>query len=137
MTIHCRNCDEEITFDDHHISDSGKKIPLDVDTEEPHSCDGYSRSIYCNLCEAEITFDDEHISERTGKKIPLDIETGETHDCPVWKAQNRKYRQCRKCAATIYFDSSYKSKNNIFIPLDKDTGVPHQCADEGSGAGGF
>ena len=39
MPLQCYRCDEEITFDDEHISDfSGKHIPLDPDTMEPHDC---------------------------------------------------------------------------------------------------
>ena len=39
ILLYCRYCDEEITFDDDHVSEySGKKIPLDVDTMEPHDC---------------------------------------------------------------------------------------------------
>lgn len=38
--IPCRYCDGDIYFDDDHISDSGKKIPMDAETEEPHSCPG-------------------------------------------------------------------------------------------------
>jgi hypothetical protein len=39
MSLLCRLCGEPIKFDDKHISErTGKKIPLDVDTEEPHDC---------------------------------------------------------------------------------------------------
>ena len=38
-TILCRQCGQPITFDDKHISQrTGKKIPLDVETNEPHDC---------------------------------------------------------------------------------------------------
>ena len=34
-----RQCGQPITFDDKRVSQwTGKKIPLDVDTEEPHDC---------------------------------------------------------------------------------------------------
>jgi hypothetical protein len=131
MVIYCRNCDEEITFDNYHRSESGKNIPLDVDSNEPHSCSDYSGSIYCHLCNAEITFDDEHISEKTGKNIPIDIDTGDPHDCPVWKTQHRKYYNCNKgCGSQIYFDKSHMSKNNKYIPLDKATGQAHSCGED-------
>ena len=36
MTLYCNLCDEPIKFDDDHISEkTGKRIPLDVDTDEP------------------------------------------------------------------------------------------------------
>jgi hypothetical protein len=78
----------------------------------------------------------------------LDIDTDEPHDCPVWKNgqqqqqqqqspqqgqmqqqhQERRYYQCRKgCGQEIYFDADNKSQSGKFIPLDKDTGLPHQC----------
>ncbi|MGH9877426.1 MAG: hypothetical protein ACRD5H_07290 [Nitrososphaerales archaeon] len=36
--IECKFCGDDIYFDDDHISDSGKKIPLDHVTGEPHDC---------------------------------------------------------------------------------------------------
>jgi hypothetical protein len=37
--ISCRQCNQPITFDNKHVSQrSSKKIPLDVDTNEPHDC---------------------------------------------------------------------------------------------------
>jgi hypothetical protein len=97
-------------------------------------------SIVCRLCNQPITFDNKHISQRTGKKIPLDVETNEPHDCPVRRDQpqqqqgqqsqqmQRRYYQCRKgCGQEIYFDANSKSQSGKFIPLDKDTGLPHKC----------
>jgi len=92
-------------------------------------------TLYCNLCDEPIKFDDEHISERTGKKIPLDLETDEPHGYPVWRTQQeqsrqnqRRYYSCRKgCGQFIYFDSNTKSQSGKWIPLDKQTGLPHQC----------
>jgi hypothetical protein len=38
-TILCNRCQKPITFDSKHVSQrTGKKIPLDVDTKEPHDC---------------------------------------------------------------------------------------------------
>jgi hypothetical protein len=31
------------------------------------------------------------------------------------------------CGQEIYFDANNKSQSGKFIPLDKDTGLPHQC----------
>jgi hypothetical protein len=97
-------------------------------------------SLSCKLRGEPIKFDDKHISERTGKKIPLDIETNEPHDCPVRRdqpqqqqqqqvqAQQRRYLQCNKgCGNEIYFDANNKSQSGKWIPLDKQTGLPHQC----------
>ena len=114
-------------------------------------------SILCKLCAKPIKFDDKHVSSKTGRKIPLDPDTDKPHDCPVWKGdqqyqqlpyqqqsqqlaqhdqrqlqpqnqQERRYYQCNKgCGNEIYFDANNKSQSGKFIPLDKDTGQPHQC----------
>jgi hypothetical protein len=100
-------------------------------------------SISCRQCGQPITFDNKHISQRTGKKIPLDPGTNEPHDCPVRRDQpqqqqqgqiqqprqtQRRYLQCNKgCGQEIYFDANSKSQSGKYIPLDKDTGLPHQC----------
>jgi hypothetical protein len=96
-------------------------------------------SLFCYLCGKPIKFDIEYISERTGKKIPLDEETSEPHNCPVRsqrehqqhqqrQQQERRYHQCSKgCGQEIYFDASNKSQSGKWIPLDKETGQPHQC----------
>jgi hypothetical protein len=102
-------------------------------------------SLACRQCGKPITFDSKHISQRTGKKIPLDVETNEPHDCPVrrdnlqpqrlerqiqqsYQQQERRYHQCIKgCGNEIYFDVNSKSQSGKWIPLDKDTGQPHQC----------
>ena len=113
-------------------------------------------SLFCYLCGKPIKFDNEYINERTGKKIPLDAETNEPHNCPVRRSQQeqqqsqpsqlqlqlqqqqqpsqhqehqeRRYHQCSKgCGQEIYFDANSKSQSGKFIPLDKETGLPHQC----------
>jgi hypothetical protein len=99
-----------------------------------------SNSIFCRQCNQPITFDNKHISQRTGKKIPLDPGTNEPHDCPVRRdqpqtqlqgqeqTQQRRYLQCNKgCGQEIYFDANSKSQSGKWIPLDKETGEPHQC----------
>ena len=35
--------------------------------------------------------------------------------------------KCYKCGKEIYFDENFKSKNDKFIPLQKDTKKPHRC----------
>jgi hypothetical protein len=95
-------------------------------------------SLLCRLCGERIKFDDKHISERTGKRIPLHVDTEEPHDCPSRRdqkqqaepqqTQQRRYYQCNKgCGQEIYFDANNKSQSGKWIPLDKDTGLPHQC----------
>jgi hypothetical protein len=38
-SILCKQCNQPITFDNKHISQrTGKKIPLDPNTNEPHDC---------------------------------------------------------------------------------------------------
>ncbi|MFL6328063.1 MAG: hypothetical protein ACJ71I_11370 [Nitrososphaeraceae archaeon] len=110
-----------------------------------------SKSSFCYLCGKSIKFDNEYINERTGKKIPLDAETNEPHNCPVRRSQQeqqqsqpsqlqqqqpsqqqeyqeRRYHQCNKgCGQEIYFDANSKSQSGKLIPLDKETGLPHQC----------
>jgi hypothetical protein len=86
----------------------------------------------CKLCDHEIIFDDWHVSQKTGKKIPLDVYTEQPHDCPIWKQQQRynrrrHYYPCRNCSADIYFDNAQKSKNGIWVPIDKQTCTPHHC----------
>ncbi len=103
-------------------------------------------SLFCRQCGKPIKFDDKWVSERTGKKIPLDVDIEEPHDCPVRKSQRqqqllqqqqseqqqqqqqRRYHQCNKgCGQEIYFDVNNKSQSGKWIPLSKDTGLPHQC----------
>jgi hypothetical protein len=98
-------------------------------------------SLSCRQCGQPITFDNKHISHRTGKKIPLDPGTNEPHDCPVRRDQpqqqgqaqqtqqtQKRYHQCNKgCGQEIYFDANNKSQSGKWIPLDKQTGQPHQC----------
>jgi hypothetical protein len=101
-----------------------------------------SKSSFCYVCRKPIKFDNEHISERTGKKIPLDVDTQEPHDCPVRRdqpqqqgqqseqpqTQQKRYYQCSKgCGSDIYFHESQRTQNGKWIPLDKQTGEPHQC----------
>jgi hypothetical protein len=78
-------------FDNKHISQrTGKKIPLDPATNEPHNCPMWKqqrtqqtgrRYLQCSKgCGSEIYFDVKTKRE-TGKWIPLSKETGERHIC--------------------------------------------------------
>ena len=94
MSLLCRLCGERIKFDDKHISErTGKRIPLDVDTEEPHDCPVWKsqqplqqqqiqrRYHQCNKgCGQEIYFDANNKSQ-SGKYIPPDKDTGLPHQC--------------------------------------------------------
>jgi predicted nucleic acid-binding Zn ribbon protein len=86
----------------------------------------------CRLCGQAIRWDKGYVSEVSGKMIPLDEdpETNRPHRCDEWKAQNRKYRDCNSCGKPIFFDESQKSINGKFIPLDQQTGQPHECSEE-------
>jgi predicted nucleic acid-binding Zn ribbon protein len=106
-----------------------------------------SNSSFCYSCGKPIKFDNEYISERTGKKIPLDAETNEPHNCRVRRSQQgqqqsqrqqppaqqqekqqMRYHLCNKgCGQEIYFDANTKSQSGKYVPLDKETGTPHQC----------
>ena len=68
---------------------TGKKIPLDVDTGEPHDCpenpyhgNNNNRLLECWTCGEQITFSDKMVSKKSGKKIPLDPKTMKPHNCP-------------------------------------------------------
>ena len=87
----CQYCDAELTFDSEYVSErTGKKIPLDLDTGEPHDCpenpyhSNYrsNRVLECWTCNEEITFSDNMVSKKSGKKIPLDSRTMRPHNCP-------------------------------------------------------
>ena len=97
-----------------------------------------SSILLCRLCNQQITFDNKHKSQRTGKKIPLDPGTNEPHDCPVRRDQPQQHTQqqqqqshrlyCNKgCGQEIYFDVNNKTSTGKWIPIDKNTGLPHQC----------
>jgi hypothetical protein len=85
----------------------------------------------CRLCGQTIRWDKSYVSAATGNMIPLeeDSNANQPHRCEEWKAQNRRYYDCRNCGKPIYFDADQKSKNDKFIPLDKETGQPHECSE--------
>jgi hypothetical protein len=39
----------------------------------------------------------------------------------------RRYHQCRKCGVIIFFDTNVKAKSGKLVPLEKSTGLPHNC----------
>ena len=97
-SLSCRQCGQPITFDNKHISQrTGKKIPLDVDTEEPHDCP-VRRSNSQQRQQQEQSYQQQQ------------------------HQQEKRYFQCNKgCGQEIYFDANNKSQSGKFIPLDKDT----------------
>lgn len=86
--LECNKCNEEIAFDDRHVSARGKKIPLDADTMEPHNCP--ENNIPCKACGEMIHFDSNVRSESSGKLIPLEPYSSEPHECEGDKAMFRK-----------------------------------------------
>ena len=93
--LSCRICWQPIKFDDKHVSQkTGKKIPLDLETDEPHDCPVWrsqqpqplqqhqeTRYYQCRRgCGQEIYFDANNKSQ-TGKCIPLSKDTGQPHQC--------------------------------------------------------
>jgi hypothetical protein len=47
---------------------------------------------------------------------------------PNQQHQEKRYYQCNKdCGQDIYFGANSKSQSGKYIPLDKDTELPHQC----------
>jgi hypothetical protein len=86
MTQYCKWCDAEITFDDEHLSEkTGKKIPLDPETDKPHDCPiwelKHRKYFDCRRgCGSQIYFDKKQRSE-SGKWIPIDKNTAQPHEC--------------------------------------------------------
>jgi hypothetical protein len=93
MTLYCNLCDEAIRFDGDHISErTGKKIPLDLDTDEPHDCPAWrsqqeqrrrtQRRYYsCRKGCGQFIYFDANNKSQNGKWIPFDKETNEPHQC--------------------------------------------------------
>ena len=100
-SLSCRQCGQPIKFDDKHVSQrTGKKIPLDIETNVPHDCPAWRDQ-----------------PQEQGQQQQSQQQT-----------QQRRYYQCNKgCGQEIYFDANNKSQSGKWIPLSKDTGQPHQC----------
>jgi hypothetical protein len=108
MSLSCRLCGEPIKFDDKHISErTGKKIPLDVDTEEPHDC-----TVWKNSLQQE---------QRRQQQLQQQGQQQQQ------EKQMRYYRCSKGCGQLIYFDPNQRTNTWKWIPLSKDTGQPHQC----------
>jgi hypothetical protein len=93
VPFYCNLCDEPIKFDGEHISErSGKRIPLDIDTEEPHRCPVWRnqqeerrktqrRYRQCSKGCGQFIYFDENERAESGKWIPLSKDTGKPHQC--------------------------------------------------------
>jgi hypothetical protein len=104
-TLTCKLCQQPITFDSKHIGHvTGRKIPLDVDTGEPHNCPARKgitqqqqqpqqrRYLPCSKgCGHEIYFD-VNSKTSTGKWIPLDKQTRQPHECSSSQPQQQQQR---------------------------------------------
>ena len=102
-SLACRLCGQPIKFDEKYVSHrTGRKVPLDIDTEEPHDCPVWKGS-------------------RQYQPQPQQEQQQQQRE--------RRYHQCNKgCGQEIYFDANHsKSQSGKWIPLDKDAGQPHQC----------
>jgi hypothetical protein len=96
-SLSCRQCGQPITFDNKHISQrTGKKIPLDVETNEPHDCPVHNsqqqgqqsqqqqiqrRYYQCNKGRGQEIYFDANNKSQSSKWIPLSKDTGQPHQC--------------------------------------------------------
>jgi len=80
-SLSCRQCGQPITFDNKHISQrTGKKIPLDPGTNEPHDCP-------------------------VRRDQPQQQQQGQSQQS--YQQQQTRYHQCNKgCGQEIYFDAN-------------------------------
>ena len=82
----CYKCEAEITFSDEYISErTGRRIPLDAWSGDPHRCPMYKRPRKydpCYTCGALIYFDDDAPKSINGKFVSHDQRTGIAHQCP-------------------------------------------------------
>jgi hypothetical protein len=93
-SLACRQCGQPIKFDDKHVSQrTGKKIPLDVETNEPHDCPARK--------------------DQQGGMVSVPEQQQQIQE-------QRRYHQCNKgCGQEIYFDASNKSQSGKYIPLER------------------
>jgi hypothetical protein len=99
----CKYCYESITLDSGHVSESGKKIPLDDDSGEPHNCTARVSTVECNKCGEEIQFSRSRLS-KNGKMIPLNMDFN-AHQCDPY------FIPCRICKKDITFVDDWTSES--------------------------
>jgi len=113
-TINCRLCNQEIVFDGVQRSErTGKQIPLDPTTKQPHNCPNYEP--YVSTGTVTVT-----AAAKTSSGNPSSTATTTT-------VQEIKYIKCKSCNNDIYFDEKQKSESGKFIPISRLTNQPHQC----------
>jgi hypothetical protein len=123
----CNDCGARLYLSYDRVSPSGKRIPLEVQTREPHNCPQReftyeSDPFPCKDCGVEIYVTDERLSKNS-KRIPINEANDESHQC----VNRRNNFSCKMCKAQIYLDPSRTSKSGRRIPLDAVDGLPHQC----------
>jgi hypothetical protein len=129
----CKHCNQQITFDNKHISQrTGKHIPLDIKTGERHDCP-MQPNPYPYPYQSQQQRPQQQQQSRPQPDIYPEVLPHITPTQPQPQKQQqqqkeRRYHQCNKgCGQLIYFDANNKSQSGKFIPLDKQTGLPHQC----------
>jgi len=143
---HCKYCNLPIDFDDEHTSRSGKRIPLDADTRQPHDCIARPRprkkTTECHNCRQEIFFSPDRRNPATGKLIPQDIFGN--HKC-ISRLENWWYscwtsRQLAKIKEEFYSSkpiiktSRNGLRNNVPLGItqgrDEKRRRPRRCAQD-------
>jgi hypothetical protein len=121
-TLQCRACNQPIKFDDKRISlKTGRKIPLDIVTNEPHNCPVWESSQQYQQAQSQP------LSPSQQQQSQLQLQPAVKHPQSQPDRQ-RRYRICNKgCGQEIYFDASNMSQSGKWIPLEKATGLRHQC----------
>lgn len=108
MTTRCYKCEAEITFTDEHISmRTGRKIPLDSFTMEPHLCPMYNppkKYKPCNSCGALIYFDKDAAKSINGKWVPLEQKTNSPHNCPESDFNKDSNSEIANAERTVYLE---------------------------------
>jgi hypothetical protein len=128
----CLRCQDPIYFDPSWVSEkTGRKIPLDEYSGQPHQCPKSEfKKPHCKYCHAEITFSDNFLS-KNGKRIPLDLDM-QNHQCEqgqkAWeeKKKNPRSYNCRLCNEAIYFDERTADSGKK-VPIEVLTDKPHDC----------
>jgi hypothetical protein len=80
----------------------------------------------CYNCRQEICFNN-NTRNRNGVAVPVD-DYGNLHICGH-KNRNTGFedQKCFRCGQAIHFDENYRSISRKYIPLDWNSGKPHEC----------
>jgi hypothetical protein len=110
-SLACKQCGQPIKFDDKRVSQrTGKKIPLDVDTQEAHNCPKWDRR-----------------SRNGQQQGQSQQQQGEIQQQQQQTQQEKRYYCNKGCGQEIYFDVNSKTESGRWIPLSTETRQPHQC----------